>query len=148
MPFQESAIPVKKTYGYRARDAAKRRAFLEQIGHLKAGDLVYVDESGMDERDDYGYGYGYTPAGKRFDATRSGRRQGRITMVAGDRNRPLIAPFTVKGAGNRVVFETWLEQCLIPVLRPGNWVIVDNATLHHGGRMAQLIEAAGCQIVY
>jgi transposase len=37
---------------------------------------------------------------------------------------------------------------LIPVLRPGQWVIVDNATFHHGGRISQLIEAAGCQIVY
>jgi transposase len=37
---------------------------------------------------------------------------------------------------------------LIPVLRPGEWVIVDNATFHHGGRIAQLIEAAGCQLLY
>lgn len=34
------------------------------------------------------------------------------------------------------------------MLRPGEWVIVDNATFHHGGRIASLIEAAGCQIVY
>jgi transposase len=46
------------------------------------------------------------------------------------------------------VFETWLETCLIPELRPGEWVIVDNATFHHGGRIAQLIEAAGCKLVY
>lgn len=39
-------------------------------------------------------------------------------------------------------------MCLIPQLRPGEWVIVDNATFHHGGRIAQLIEAAGCQLVY
>jgi transposase len=37
---------------------------------------------------------------------------------------------------------------LIPVLRPGEWMIVDNATFHHGGRIAQLIQAAGCQLVY
>ena len=63
-------------------------------------------------------------------------------MIAGYRDRQLIAPFTVEGACNRTVFETWLETCLIPVLRPGEWVIVDNATFHHGGRIAQLIEAA------
>ena len=34
------------------------------------------------------------------------------------------------------------------MLRPGEWVIVDNATFHHGGQIAQLIEAAGCQLVY
>lgn len=100
----------------------------------------------MDERDNYGYGY--SPVGKRFYDLKSGRRQGRINMIAGYRDGQLIAPFTVEGACNRTVFETWLETCLIPVLHPGEWVIVDNATFHHGGRIAQLIEAAGCQLVY
>jgi len=36
----------------------------------------------------------------------------------------------------------------MPVLQPGAWVIIDHATFHHGGRIAQLIEAAGCQVVY
>ncbi|MEY2911837.1 MAG: hypothetical protein RLZZ184_1146 [Cyanobacteriota bacterium] len=34
------------------------------------------------------------------------------------------------------------------MLRPGEWVIVDNATFHRGGRIPQLIEEAGCQLVY
>lgn len=37
---------------------------------------------------------------------------------------------------------------MIPVLRPGDWVIVDNATFHHGDRIAQLIQDAGCQLLY
>jgi len=117
-----------------------------QLGDPKAAHLVYVDESGMDERDNYGYGY--APAGERFYDLKSGRRQGRINMIAGYRAGELIAPFTVEGACNRSVFEIWLETCLIPRLRPGEWVIVDNATFHHGGRIAELIEAAGCQVVY
>lgn len=100
----------------------------------------------MDERDNYDYGY--APVGERFYALKSGRRQGRINMIAGYRDGQLIAPFMVEGACNRTVFETWLETCLIPVLHPGEWVIVDNATFHHGGRIAQLIEAAGCQVLY
>jgi hypothetical protein len=68
--------------------------------------LVYVDESGMDERDNYGYGY--SPVGERFCDLKSGRRQGRINMIAGYRDSQLIAPFTIEGACNRTVFETWL----------------------------------------
>lgn len=116
------------------------------MGNPKAGHLVYVDESGMDERDQYGYGY--SPAGERVYGLNSGRRQGRVNRIAGYRETQLIAPFTVEGACNRTVFETWLETCLIPVLHPGEGVIVENATFHHGGRIAQLIEAAGCQVVY
>ena len=140
------AIAVKKTYGYCQRNEAKRAAFLEQLENPKASHLVYVDESGMDERDNYGYGY--SPVGERFYDLKSGRRQGRINMIAGYRDSQLIAPFTVEGACNRTVFDTWLETCLVPVLRPGDWVILDHATFHHGGRIAQLIKAVGCQLIY
>ena len=100
----------------------------------------------MDERDDYEYGW--SPAGERVYGFKSGRRQGRVNMIAGYRNGQLIAPFTVEGACNRSVFEVWLETCLIPVLQPGEWVILDNATFHHGGRIAELIQAEGAQVVY
>jgi transposase len=94
------------------------------------------------------YEYGWSPAGERIYGLKSGRRHGRVNMIAGDRNGQLIAPFTVEGACNRTVFELWLETCLIPVLQPGEWVILDNATFHHGGRIAELIQAKGAQVVY
>jgi hypothetical protein len=75
----------------------------------------------MDERDDYGYGW--SPAGERVDGLKSGRRQGRVKMIAGYRGRQLLAPFTVEGACNRTVFEIWLATCLVPLLKPGEWVI-------------------------
>ena len=75
---------------------------------------VYVDESGMDERDDYDYGW--CERGRRFEALKSGRRSGRVNMIAAYCQRNLMAPFTIEGSCNRVVFETWLETCLVPVL--------------------------------
>lgn len=108
--------------------------------------LVDVDESGMDERDDYEYSW--APAGERVDGLKSGRRQVRVNMIAGYRNGQLIAPFTVEGNCNRSVFEIWLETGLVPVLQPGEWVILDNATFHPGGRIAELIEAQGAKVVY
>lgn len=54
----------------------------------------------------------------------------------------------MEGSCNRVVFEVWLETCLIPVLRPGQVVILDNATFPQGGQIAELIETAGCQLLY
>lgn len=46
------------------------------------------------------------------------------------------------------MFETWVETCLIPVLQPGQVVILDNATFHKGGRIQQLIELSGARILY
>ena len=100
----------------------------------------------MDERDDYGYGW--CERGDRFEALKSGRRGTRINMIAGYCERQLIAPFTVEGACNRTVFETWIETCLVPTLVPGQVVIIDNATFHHGGCIEALITAAGCCLLY
>jgi transposase len=100
----------------------------------------------MDERDHYGYGW--SPAGERIHGLKSGLRQGRINMIAAYRGNQLIAPFTVEKACNRMVFEIWLETCLIPVLRPGDWLIIDNASFHRGGRIEALVEAAGGKVVY
>ncbi len=44
----------KKNYGYRQRNEAHRERFRPLLGDPKAPHLTYVDESGMDERDDYG----------------------------------------------------------------------------------------------
>lgn len=100
----------------------------------------------MDNRDDYGYGW--NEQGQRFHALKSGRRQGRVNMIAALSQQQLMAPFTVEGACNRAVFETWLETCLVPILQAGQRVVMDNATFHKGGRIEQLIQAAGCEVLY
>ena len=100
------------------------------MGNWADETIVYVDEAGMDNREDYGFGW--NEKGQRFHALKSGRRQGRVNMIAAQCLGQLIAPFTVEGACNRAVFEIWLETCLIPLLKPGQVVVMDNATFHKG----------------
>ena len=100
----------------------------------------------MDNRDEYSYGW--NERGQRFHALKSGKRQGRINMIAALCNHKLMAPFTIEGACNRIVFETWIENCLLPSLKPGQVIIMDNATFHKGGRIQQLIRDAGCELLY
>jgi transposase len=116
------------------------------LSTLPPNKIVYLDESGMDSR--CGYDYGWNEKGQRFEALKSGRRQGRVNTIAAWCNHNLLAPFTVEGACNRTVFEMWLENCLLPTLEPGQVVVMDNATFHKGGRISQLIEDAGCQLLY
>jgi transposase len=85
---------------------------------------------------------------QRLYGVKAGGRKERINRIAGYRDGQLIAPFTIEGSCNRVVFETWLETCLIPRLKPVNLVVIDNASFHHGGRIKSLIEAAGCNVMY
>ena len=117
-----------------------------QLSTLPSEKVVYLDESGMDSRDVYDYGW--NEKGQRFHALKSGRREGRVNMIAALCDQNLIAPFTVEGACNRTVFETWLEACLVPTLEPGQVVVMDNATFHKGERIQQLIHDAGCELLY
>ena len=71
---------------------------------VEAEKIVYADEAGMDNRDDYGYGY--SPKGEPIHALKSGRQSGRVNMIAALCGRQLQAPFTIEGACNRTVFET------------------------------------------
>ena len=100
----------------------------------------------MDNRDQYDYAW--NQRGQRFHALKSGRREGRVNMIAALCNQNIIAPFTLEGACNRTVFETWLETCLVPVLTTGQVVVMDNATFHKGGRIEELIQNAGCKVLY
>lgn len=100
----------------------------------------------MDNRDEYSYGW--NEKGQRFHALKSGKRQGRINMIAALSNQKIIAPFTIEGACNRSIFETWLEKCLLPLLKPGQVIIMDNATFHKGGRIQELIQESGCHLLY
>jgi transposase len=98
----------------------------------------------MDQRDEYGY----CPQGERLHALKSGNRGTRVNMIAAYCNHQLFAPFTIEGACNRDVFETWLETCLLPTLQPGQKVVLDNASFHKGGHIEALVQQAGCEVWY
>ena len=53
-----------------------------------------------------------------------------------------------EGYTNKDLFELYLEQILIPNLKSGEYVIVDNASFHKGGRIKTLVENAGCTLIY
>jgi transposase len=54
----------------------------------------------------------------------------------------------VQGAVDQQVFELFVEQVLVPTLRPGQMVIWDNLKVHESAKARKLIEAAGCRVVF
>ncbi len=59
-----------------------------------------------------------------------------------------MAPLCVEGAINGELFQAWIEQQLIKVLRPGDVVVMDNLSSHKGTRVIAAIEAAGATVRY
>ena len=54
----------------------------------------------------------------------------------------------VRGAVDRLVFEAFVERVLVPSLRPGQIVVLDNLSVHKSARARTLIEAAGGHLVF
>mgnify|MGYP003564336137 CR=1 FL=1 len=54
----------------------------------------------------------------------------------------------VDGAVNGDVFEAFVEQVLVPELRRGDVVVMDNLSSHKRGRVRELIEAAGARLLF
>jgi hypothetical protein len=71
-----------------------------------------------------------------------------MTFVAALTTRGMIAPFVLDGPINRIAFETYVEKVLVPELKAGDVVVVDNLTSHSGQRTREMIEAAGATLLY
>jgi len=136
----------KKTLGAVERDEAARAIFREVIAHLKAEDVVVVDESGS--RIGMVSLYGRSTRGSRvYD--RVIRNWGHnVTLLASMTTTGMQAAMTVEGSVNESVFEAFIEKVLLPTLRPGQIVIMDNLSSHKSQRVEQFIAQAGCELLF
>jgi len=55
---------------------------------------------------------------------------------------------TVNAGTSADVFLVYVEQVLVPELRPGDVVVMDNLSAHKGAQVRRLIEAAGCELLF
>jgi transposase len=91
---------------------------------------------------------GRAPRGQRLRAAIPHGHWKTTTFVAGLRLDGIVAPFVLDGPINQHAFETYVARVLVPELRPGDLVIMDNLSSHKGLRVRELIEAAGASVRY
>ncbi len=124
----------------------QRRAWFEEQIDLDPGRLVFVDESwastNMTRR------HGRAPRGERLRMSVPYGHWKTTTFIAGLRNSGIVAPFVIDCPVNREVFEAWVEIVLVPDLRAGDIVVMDNLSSHKGPRVRELIEASGADLRY
>lgn len=71
-----------------------------------------------------------------------------MTFLAALRCDRIDAPYVLDGPINGVTFTAWVEQCLVPTLKPGDVVIMDNLGSHKGKAVRQAIRAAGARLLF
>ncbi len=92
--------------------------------------------------------YGRARKGERLIAAVPHGHWKTTTFVGGLRLDGLVAPLVFDGPINAAAFEAYVEQFLVPELRPGDIVVMDNLSSHKRPKVAALIEAAGASLRY
>jgi transposase len=107
---------------------------------------VYLDETGFQTF--FTTLYGYAKRGFRLFAEKPGRKFERLNVLAALVDKKIIAPLVYSGTTNTAVFNDWVKTHLCPALRPGQTVIMDNASFHKSKETVNLIEAVGCHVLF
>jgi transposase len=91
---------------------------------------------------------GRAPRGERLRAGIPHGHWKTTTFVAGLRRTGMVAPMVLEGPIDGAAFRAYVDQVLVPELRPGDVVVMDNLGSHKGAGVRAAIEAAGASLLY
>lgn len=119
--------------------------FVETLGTLVKR-LKFIDESGAH----LGLTrlFGRAAPGQRIVEATPGYSGPHYTLVATLGWKEVTAPWIFEGAMNGVAFEAYVRSQLLPTLRRGDIVVLDNLSAHSGETIRQLIEARGARVQF
>ena len=124
----------------------RRDEYQKIIKEIATEKLVYIDESGIDVSICRDKGWG--KKGQMLLGKKSGKYYQRTNIIAGYVNKKSIAPMVFNGSCNTLLFETWVEEFLIKELETEQVVVMDNASFHKSQKIRELIESAGCKLIF
>lgn len=132
--------------GAAERNEAKRRVWHRIVRNLDARRLVFVDESGanitLHPR------YGRAPKGQRCPGLVPRNYRHNTTLFASLTLEGLSSAMLLEGAADTPSFRAYVEQVLLPTLRPGQLVILDNLAVHKQVPIRRAVEAIGCRVLF
>jgi len=127
--------------------AAKRAAWrAEVMPALDPKRLVFVDETWA--KTNMTRTHGYAPRGERLVDVAPHGHWYTTTFVGAIRADGFVAPLVIDGAVNGELFRAYVEHVLVPELRRGDVVVMDNLGSHTAAAVRRAVEAAGCQLLY
>jgi transposase len=91
---------------------------------------------------------GRSPRGERLIAKVPHGHWKTTTLIAALDQTGMRCSTTVDGAVNRDVFEAFVEQVLMPTLKIGDIVVMDNLSSHKGERVRHMIQSTGATLLF
>jgi transposase len=126
--------------------AAARASWRASQPELKAEHLIFIDETGA--ATDMARRYGRCPRGERLVSTMPWGHWKTTTFVAALRLGEIAAPCMLDGPMDGDSFRAYVEQFLVPILRAGDIVVMDNLASHKVAGIREAIEAAAAELRY
>src|ERR1700674_5869202 len=108
--------------------------------------LVFIDETWT--KTNMSPLRGWAPHRQRLKATVPHGHWETMTFLAALRHDRITAPWLIDGPINGETFQLYVEKVLVPTLRPGDIVVMDNLGSHKGKAIRQLIRAAGAKLIF
>ncbi|GAC1530030.1 MAG: hypothetical protein NVS2B16_37120 [Chloroflexota bacterium] len=132
--------------GATERNEPKRRLWHRIVTHLPADRFVFLDESGANLT--LARRYGRAPHNERCPGTAPRNYPTNLTLIAACTVDGIGPSIVLDGAVNGAIFRAYIERVLVPALRPGQIVIMDNLNVHKHESVRAAIRQAGCRLVY
>jgi len=126
--------------------AAARTAWTQDQAKLDPKRLVFIDETGTSTN--MARLHGRARRGERLIGKVPQGHWKTTTFVAALRSTALTAPCVIDGPMNGNAFLAYVEQILVPSLKPGDIVVLDNLSAHKVPGVRDAIEAAGAKLLY
>lgn len=92
--------------------------------------------------------HGRAPRGRRLVANVPHGHWKTMTFLAALRRNGIVAPCVFDGPINGALFLAWVQQFLVPMLRPGDVIVLDNLGSHKGPGVRRAIRAAGAHLLF
>ena len=126
--------------------ARKRERWKALQGSVDLKRLVFIDETWA--KTNMAPLRGWAARGQRLIGHAPFGHWNTMTFVGALRHDGIIAPWVIDGPINGDSFRTYVEQVLVPELRPDDIVVMDNLGSHKAPAIRQAIRAAGAKLFY
>ena len=128
-------------------DVARKRArWKARQGSIDPKRLVFIDETWA--KTNMAPLRGWAARGQRLIGRAPFGHWNTMTFVGALRHDGIIAPWVIDGPINGESFRTYVEQVLVPQLRPDDIVVMDNLGSHKAPAIRRAIRAAGAKLFY
>ena len=139
--------PQKKTLSANEQDPLARLLWLTKILKCDPKRLVFIDESGFNLA--MTSPYARAPKGQRaYGQVPKNRGENSNLIAALSLDEGVLAAMTVEGVVDGIAFNVYVKDVLVPKLRPGQMVVLDNLQVHKHQAVRQAIEAHGCELLF